>query len=598
MKRPGSAVRARLSVEALEERQMLSGTPLSADADRSLTTPAAWWWYHGVSADFLSAQVQQLGARISDLQVESTSPYRFSATLIANTGDYGQAWWWYYGLTAGQLGDRINQNHACITDLDSYFVNGQRCFAAVLAPDTGTGAKAWWWYYDVSPSFVSDQLAQNGARPTDLEREDNGNLDVVMVANQGSDARTWWWYTGLSAADLSARLAQNHARLTDLDRQSDGNYSVITEQGQGEDWWYYTGQTPAQLDDQAGRNGARITDLQPYTVNGQQLFAGVMMQDTNPLTTQVGDILRGASDTVEVGAYLKQVDGAVLADLQGERRFEPASMIKVLIHVYAMRQVQAGRARLSDPITYYFDPKDPTNKDVNPVSYAHTPANAVVTTLEDALRRMMQNSDNRTTEAAMDHFGKANINAMAQALGLSDTVLGSPQPIGAGVPGNYFTLADAARLYEKVADGTAGITGATRDEFYALMLNGVDGTLAGVVLEEAAKKLNKPTTDPAVQALANGFIAQMRQAAKGGSYTLGADARDWHEDRTAGGWLALPFKSGGAIALHGYVYGMFVDDALNPTSNPDPVRQAIGTAMSQAEAALFRDQIDAALATW
>src|SRR5262249_20264672 len=195
------------------------------------------------------------------------------------------------------------------------------------------------------------------------------------------------------------------------------------------------------------------------TVNGQQRFAAVMIQDTNPLTTRAGNILRGASDTVEVGAYLKRVGGPVLADLQGERQFEPASMIKVLIHLYSMRKVQAGTAHLSDAITYYFDPNDPTNKDVNPASYAHTPANAVVTTREDALRRMMQTADNRTTQAVMDHFGKANINAMAQALGLSKTVLGSPQPIGAGVPGNYFTLADAARLYEKVADGTAGLTG-------------------------------------------------------------------------------------------------------------------------------------------
>jgi hypothetical protein len=598
MKRPRPTVRARLAVEALEERQMLSGTPLSADADHSLTTPTSWWWYTGVDANYLSARVQQFGARISDLQVQSTSPLLFSATLVKNTGDYGHAWWWYVGLTADQLSAKITQNQARISDLDSYFVNGQRLFAAVLEPNTGTLAKSWWWYYGVSPSFVSSQLTKNHARLVDIQREDGGNLDVVMVANTGSDARTWWWYTGVSADQVSTEVAQNHARVTELDRQSDGNFSVIMEKSQGESWWYYSGQTTQQLADLAGRDGARITDLEPYTANGQQLFSAVMIQNGNPLTTQVGNILRGASDTAQVGAYLKQVDGAVLAGLQGDRQFEPAGAIRVLIHANALRQVQAGNASLSDTITYYVDPNQPDNKDVDPSSYAHTPANARTTALEDALRRMMQDGDNRVTQALLEYFGRASINATARSLGLSNTVLGSPQPIGSGVPGHYFTLADAIKLYEEVADGKAGITGANRDKFYALMLDAVDDTLAQLVLAEAAKKLGKPTSDPAVQALAKSFLAQMRQAFRDGSYTLQGDATHWSEDRSVGGWVALPFKQNGAVMLRGYTYGMYVNGAVDPKDNPDAVRQALSTAMRQAEAALFRAQIDAALATW
>jgi hypothetical protein len=598
-------------IEALEERQMLSGTPLSADADRSLTTPTAWEYYSGVDASFLTAHAQQSNMRITDLHVESTAPYRFTATLVKNAGDYGHAWWWYYGLTAGQLTNTLAQNHARITDLETYFINGERRFAALEAPNTGGQAKSWWYYYGVSPEFVSSRLDQNHARLVDLGRESNGTLDVVMVANQGSDARAWWWYTGISAADVAAKVAQNHARLTELERQSDGNFSVIMEKGQGESWWYYYDQTLSGLSDLAGRNGARITNVESYTVNGQRRYAAVMLNDSNDLTTRVGDLLRAASNTAQVGAYLKQVDGSVLADLQGDRRFEPASMIKVLIHLYAMRQVQTGAAKLTDPITYYFDPSldpnSPYQTTVHPDSYPHTSANAVVTTLEDALRRMMQNSDNRTTMAVMDHFGKANINAMARALGLTGTVIGSPSPIGDGVPGNYFTLADAAKLYEKVADGTAGVTGATRDKFYELMYHGADGTLAQVVREEAARKLNKPVSDPAVQALANSFLGQVQEVNKGGSYTNPAGNDAWNLIQTVGGWVSLPFKqtlltiSGHSVQVirqHGYAYGMFVENARAPRNNPDPVSRGISAAMSQAEAELFRGEIRAALATW
>jgi hypothetical protein len=279
MNQSNHTVAARLNVEALEEREMLSGTPLSADSDRSLTTGTAWWCYTGVDASFLSAKVRQDNARITGLHVDSSSPVRFTATLVKNTGDYAHGWWWYHGLTSEQVQSTLTSNHARITDMDTYFVNGQRRFAVVEEPNTGKDAKAWWWYYNVSPSFVSAQLTANKARLIDIKREANGNLDVVMVANTGSDARTWWWYTGISASDMVAKVNQNHARVTVMERQDDGKFSVIMEQGQGEAWWYYYGVSASAILDMANTDHARVTDLQRYTVNGHTYFALVMLQN-------------------------------------------------------------------------------------------------------------------------------------------------------------------------------------------------------------------------------------------------------------------------------------------------------------------------------
>src|SRR5207244_4236330 len=98
---------------------------------------------------------------------------------------------------------------------------------------------------------------------------------------------------------------------------------------------------------------------------------------------------------------------------------------------------------------------------------------------------------------------------------------------------------------------------------------GVDATLAQVVRQEAARKLNLPVGDPAVQALANSFLAQMHEANKGGSYTISANATEWNLTRTGGGWVSLPFKQALVIKprlrvqvtrQHGYTYGMFVEN--------------------------------------
>lgn len=573
-----------------------AGLPEAADAERSLTEPTAWWWYHGVDINFLSSFITRNNARIIDLKVESTAPERFSAVLVQNTGAYAKSWWWYVNDSAADLAAQLPGRR--LIDLETYQVGGQQRFAAVMVPNTGAQSKAWWYYYNASPDFIAARLQENNARIIDLDSYVIGGqryYETVMVANQGVDGESWWWYYNVTPAFVSSKLQENHARLLDLAVQDNGQFSVVMVPNGGIHWWWYYGQSDPSLNALVDQNGARLIDIETYNVGGQQTFAAIMVNNSNDLTTRVGDILRGASDSATSGLYLKQVGGPVLAALNESLQFEPASMIKVVIHLYAMRQIQAGTAHLSDPITYYFDPNNPNNKDVNPDSYAHTSNNAVTTTLEDALRRMMQNSDNRTTQAVENHFGKANINALAASIGMSSTVLTST--LGSGIPGNFLTLADAGRLYEGVANGTL-LTPANRDEFYTLMIHGTWGALDNVVLEEASKQLNLPKADPAVQNLYSYFVQQVTAAQKGGSYTLSAGT-NWREIRTNGALVGLPFRdSSYNLAPHSYFDGAFIENALAPKANPDPVRQSINNAMGTAEVELLREPIDAALATW
>ena len=219
-----------------------------------------------------------------------------------------------------------------------------------------------------------------------------------------------------------------------------------------------------------------------------------MINNSTATETTVGNILRGINNPTAVeGAYLKNVDGSVIADVNGERQFEPASAIKIVAAATALLAVKAGPIKLTDSITYYYDPQfgpsNPKQTGVNPDSFAHTPANALTTTLQNAINQMLKVSDNRMTFAIEQKFGLAKLNSVAQSLGMTSTIW--TQTVGNGVPGNYLTLADASKIYDKIADGTLlGPTlTATLMNNLILNQNNFPNPFFSVVQQEAAKAL-------------------------------------------------------------------------------------------------------------
>jgi beta-lactamase class A len=114
-----------------------------------------------------------------------------------------------------------------------------------------------------------------------------------------------------------------------------------------------------------------------------------------------------------IGLYLKEVDEPALAGLNEGYVFEPASSIKVVIHLYAMQQVRAGLS-LDTPIPM-FQPPPPGDS---------CPGDTVIGTepLSSALQRMMQVSDNTATRELMEYFGVDALDHFAHdTLGLADT---------------------------------------------------------------------------------------------------------------------------------------------------------------------------------
>lgn len=546
------------------------------------TTPTGWWWYYGVTPAQLSSLVSNNSARIVSLQVEQVSPLLFTVAMVSNTGSYGKAWWYYYGVTAAQLSANLTANNARLVSLDAYDSGGTTLFAAVMISNTGADAKGWWWYYGVTTSQIATLLQQNNARLVDFRSYVTGGVTryaVVMIPNTGTDARAWWWYFGVSGSTVGSLLAQNSAFLISIEPAdaSGSTFNVIMQQEPGGFyWWWYYGMDAAGLSDRLAQNGARLLDVKTYFVNGARRFAAIMVNNSNAATTRVGQILRSGTDG-ETGMYLKQVGGGIQAALQESRIFEPASSIKILVGLHAMRAVDAGTSSLSQNVVVYA---------ATPSSSC--PSNTITGTepMGNAILAMLENSDNQRTKAMINTYGMAAINNTAASIGLTGTHLNHYPGCG-GPPANQLTLADAGVIYEGIASGTL-LSSTNRPELYARMpaqagdFTGIQSAVNAIVNAEA------PAFGLSATEISQ-FKTRLLTHYKAGGYTL-CPSSPCLEYRSVAGSAEVPVCLRGTISSRSYVWGIFIDGATSAS--------AADSTFNAAKAEPLREPIRSALAAW
>ena len=543
------------------------------------TTPTGWWWYYGITPAQLSSLVSTDNARIVSLQVEQASPLLFTVAMVSNTGSYAKGWWYYYGVTAAQLSANLGANNARLVSLDAYDSGGTTLFAAVMISNTGADAKGWWWYYGVTTAQIATLVQQNNARLVDFRSYVTGGVTryaVVMIPNTGADAMAWWWYFGVSGAQVSSLLGQNNAFLISIQPAdaSGATFNVVMEQQPGALWWWYYGLDAAGLSDRLAQNGARLLDVKTYFVNGARRFAAIMVNNSNAATTRVGQILRGGTDG-ETGMYVKQVGGAVQAALQDARIFEPASSIKILVGLHAMRQVAAGTSSLSQSVIVYAPPAS-----------GSCPTSTITGTepMGNAILAMLENSDNQRTKAMIDTYGMAAINQTAAAIGLTGTHLNHDPGCG-GPPANQLTLDDAGTIYEGIANGTL-LPSTNRPDLYARMpaqagdFTGIQGAINTIVDGEA------PAFGLSATEISQ-FKTRLATHYKAGGYTL-CPTGPCFEYRSVAGSAEIPACLRGTISSRTYVWGIFIDGASSGTAadstfnaaKAEPLREPIRTALS------------------
>jgi hypothetical protein len=184
--------------------------------DRMTSAPTAWWTWQNIDPGTLAADLNQNGARLTDLQVSSSSPLLFTATAVSNSGSYGSAWWWYYGVSMAQVNSLLSQNNARLISAVRY----GNSYAVVMVPNTGANATAWWWW-DTDANGISSTTQANNARVTNIMSYAPGRFVVIEVDNTGANAYAWWWYYGISLSTLQS-LTSGKTTL-DISYNNDGS---------------------------------------------------------------------------------------------------------------------------------------------------------------------------------------------------------------------------------------------------------------------------------------------------------------------------------------------------------------------------------------
>lgn len=585
-------------------------TPAAAapkiDPERYSWSPTGWAWYYSNTKAGIDTYANANNMRVTAIEVSSQSPLKFAATMVSNSGNYARTSSWVTGQTTNSLLQKLQGKR--LLDLERHVVNGQSRFAAVMVANPASNFHSYKWYINATPSFIEDKRKAFGGRIVDIDRVSAGRYDVVMVKNAGVDAKGWWYYYNRTPTQLKSLLTTNKARLVDLEPEGNGRFTAVMVKSAGEYWWWHYAATSAQVKHFQAQYGMRIYHLKPYSTPNGTRYVVLLLNNLDSAGTKARQALWGPAGNAAFGFYVKRIDGSVARTVQPDKIFEPASMLKALHHLTAMRAVHANTADVDEDITWYRNPSDPNNGGVCAYEDDGDPITTMPVTndLSVVLSGMMMQSDNRMTDAIYNRFGRPAINGTADLLGMTNTELnhriGCTWEAAAVAKSNELTLRDHGKIFEAVYRANSPIlgTGTTRDQFRAYMSS--NKSRFETVVQQEAASLGKPA------GVANDFYVAMRGAYKPGGYGNGAGTCNANGcthailRSTGGGYLGLPVKSGGTTVYRDYVYGTFIDGTFDcgPADNTDCSQEqaALGTGRGKAMEEMMRPQIRAALATW
>jgi len=544
----------------------------AVDPERIEDAETGWYYLSNVTEAQIWDVVDTYGARVTDIEIYSTSPLRFTAAFVANAGVYASGWWWYFGLTFEQVAEYVDQNNARLIDIERYEVDGQARWAVVMVPNSGAQQKAWWYYAGITPSLISSYLDENGARLVDIESyvsPDGGRLyAVIMIANVGEDYTPWGWFYNADLATIQAYLSENNFRILEFEVRDAQNarfdaIMIPLAYHTPATWWWYYNVPFSQLDDLANQAGSRIVDIDTYVTSGQRRYNVVMLNNATPLTVEIGQIMDWGADG-DTGCYLREIGGPTLAALQPDFPFEPASTIKAVYHLHTMRDVMAGGADLDELVTYSEN-----------YSGSCPLGGAPFTTqpLQEVLRRMMVNSDNAAAKAISDRYGFAAITSTAQNVaGMAST--SANHTLGCGAEAianpNTLTLADAGRMYERIQNLQI-VDEPARDTYYSLMQN-QDTPSPWWFTTDLRATIDEEAADLGLPENTDSFWANVEIAWKPGGYTLIFDGSN-HEYLSVAGIVSLPYCDGWpTLRYRRYVFGTFVHDGGDNSYAFDRIR--------------------------
>lgn len=261
------------------------------------------------------------------------------------------------------------------------------------------------------------------------------------------------------------------------------------------------------------------------------------------------------------GYLLKRLNGPVIDSRNPDYVFYPASSIKILEHLSAMRLVEAGKMNLDTTNI------EICNDQMNCGDGANSQSGCAIldNTLRNALTVMMVNSGNRTTNAVQEFVGRHEYLSMFNPAALgrqymndvgqnvigysASTQLNHKFACGnvSNNPANSATLSDFSLLYEAIGAREDIISLAGRLEMKNLMLdedNGFfTGPLSGIIAQEAS--------DLGKDLIAGQFRDEVRMIYKAGSLPTGY--------LSVAGIIQLPINNGTGKRI--YTFSSFIEAA-------------------------------------
>ncbi|MDC0710472.1 hypothetical protein POL68_18485 [Stigmatella sp. ncwal1] len=159
---------------------------------------------------------------------------------------------------------------------------------AALAEDLNTTPTSWWWAYGQTTAQVADLISTTGSRIVSLEVEQASPLrfTVAMVKNSGTHAKSWWWVASATGSELSTALSTNNARLVNVAPyvvNGQTLFAAVMIRNTGSDakgWWWYYNATTSQISTYLTQNKARLVDLRSYATSAGTRYAAVMVSNT------------------------------------------------------------------------------------------------------------------------------------------------------------------------------------------------------------------------------------------------------------------------------------------------------------------------------
>jgi hypothetical protein len=556
-----------------------SATPAAAaqDPERNVTTPTGWHFWVGMTKTKINKLANQAQERVVDVNVDSTSPLRYSAVLVRNSGPYARTGGWSFG-TEAHVTNKINTEHGRLIDLEPVTYLGKRYFAFAWIRNDGEAGKGWHWNYDLSVKGVIKEINKYKVRLIDLDTyvvKGKRRYSYIGIANEGVDARAWWWYVNVSPKFVQTQATAHGARLIDVERPKAGLMTVIMQRNDENAYsrHVYDYSLSDLLHFQAS-NGLRITDLERYSKNGTTRYAASLIDNASAENRRIRSIWRSSTMAKApsgadawFGIYAKEVGGSVDVGLANDRPYQPLSVLKLIPHLYVMDLLDKdpGLDMLDQPngITWRALKGKPDeiwcrleDKGKKAQIYSET--------LRKTLTRGLGESLNRAHEALLNKYHSATINSRVHAMGLTHTNVYPGCKQGGGKKDwtyNRSTLGELGQLFEHVDNRTyfpknwSNVMG----EFYGLMANWSTTGIKNVVVDEAAKA-GKP-------GIVNTFMSRVTIDGKGGGTLLPQSDGTYNGGRGFFGRVQLPFRTGPrgqSTVIKTFVGGYFVDNFKAP----------------------------------